>query len=199
MEKNLNLNIMHTTEEEPRQPLSMHPQKFIVWLFIVSIIMMFAGWTSAYIVAQADGAGSSVELPSIFTVSTVLLVLSSVSMHLAFRSARFDNIEQVKVFTAITFVLGLVFLILQFQGFDSLIEQDVFFVGGTAIDSFTYVLPFMHGVHILAGLIFLLVVLVKAYRYKVHSKNMMSMEMCSTFWHFLDGLWVYLFFFLQFN
>ena len=171
----------------------------MVWLFIVSIVMMFAGWTSAYIVAQADGAGTSAELPSIFTVSTVLLVLSSVSMHLAYRSGKKDNLGQIKLFTGITFVLGVGFLILQLQGFGTLINQDVFFVGGTAIDSFTYVLPFMHGLHIIAGLIFLIVILFKAYKYKVHSKNILSLEMCATFWHFLDGLWVYLFFVLQFN
>ncbi len=195
MENNLNL----TQAEQAQAPLSMHPQKFIVWLFIVTTVMMFAGWTSTFIVAQADGAGMAVELPGVFTVSTVLLVLSSISMHLAYRSGKKDNIGQVKAFTAATFILGVIFLVLQFQGFDSLKANEVEFVGGTVIDSFTYVLPFMHGLHITAGLIFLLVVLVKAFRYKVHSRNMASMEMCATFWHFLDGLWLYLFFFLQFN
>ena len=197
MEKNLNLNIMQA--EEAQAPLAMHPKKFIVWLFIVSIIMMFAGWTSTYIVALSDGAVQPVELPSIFTISTVLLVLSSITMHLAHRSGKKDNLSQIKIFTSITFILGVVFLVLQLQGFDKLGENEIAFVGGSVIDSFTYLLPVFHGLHIVAGLIFLLVVLVKAFRYKVHSKNMVSMEMCSTFWHFLDGLWLYLFFFLQFN
>ncbi len=120
-------------------------------------------------------------------------------MHLAYRAAKKDNLLQVKIFSALTLILGVAFLIGQFSGFDQLVANNVYFVGGNAIDSFTYVLPFMHGVHIIAGLIFLLVLMVKAFRYKVHSKNMLSMEMCSTFWHFLDGLWLYLFLFLQFN
>lgn len=194
-----NQNIQAMQVEQPQLPLSMHPKKFIVWLFIVSIVMMFAGWTSAYIVALADGAGQPVELPSLFTLTTVLLVLSSISMHAAYISAKKDNVFLVRLFTGLTLFLGLIFLVGQWNGFGQLVEQDVYFVNGTTIDSFTYVLPFMHGLHIIAGLIFLGLVLVKAFKYKVHSKNMLSMEMCTTFWHFLDGLWLYLFLFLQFN
>lgn len=197
--KSQNLDINIVQEEQPQLPLAMHPKKFIVWLFIVSIVMMFAGWTSAYIVAQADGAGQPVELPSLFTISTAVLVLSSFSMHAAYRAAKKDNLVQLRLFTILTFVLGVAFLVGQLVGFGKLTQQGVFFVGGTSIDSFTFVLPFMHGVHIIAGLIFLLILLVKVFRYKVHSKNMLSIEMCATFWHFLDGLWLYLFLFLQFN
>ena len=194
-----NLHIQAMPSEQPQLPLSMHPKKFIVWLFIVAIVMMFAGWTSAYIVAQADGAGTAVELPSLFTVTTVLLLLSSVTMHLAYISAKKDNLPLVRMFTGLTLLLGVVFLVGQWMGFGQLVEKDVYFVNGTAIDSFTYVLPFMHGLHIIGGVVFVAIVLVKAYKYKVHSKNMLSMEMCTTFWHFLDGLWLYLFLFLQFN
>lgn len=196
----MNTQNIHITQAEQQElPLSMNPRKFILWLFIVSIVMMFAAWTSAYIVAQAEGIGRGISMPSLFTITTGLLLVSSVSMHLAYRAAKKDNLLQVKLFSSLTFLLGLAFLIGQFAGFGQLVDGNVYFVGGNAIDSFTYVLPFMHGVHILAGLIFLLIVLVKAYRYKVHSKNMLSIEMCSTFWHFLDGLWLYLFLFLQFN
>lgn len=192
-----NINISQV--EQPQLPLSMHPRKFTVWLFIVSIVMMFAAWTSAYIVAQADGAGQPVELPSIFAISTALLVLSSFTMHAAYRAAKKDNLLQLRLFTVLTFVLGIAFLVGQLQGFSGLVANNVHFVGGSSIDSFTFVLPFMHGVHILAGLIFLLIILVKVFKDKVHSKNLVTMEMCTTFWHFLDGLWLYLFLFLQFN
>lgn len=192
-------NLTLSQAEQPQQPLSMNPRKFILWLFIVSIVMMFAAWTSAFIVAQAEGAGASITLPPFFTTTTVLLLVSSATMHLAYRAAKKDKLLQVKVFSALTFTLGIIFLAGQFSGFGQLVNENVYFVGGSAIDSFIYVLPFMHGMHIIAGLVFLLIVLVKAFRYKVHSRNMQSIEMCSTFWHFLDGLWLYLFLFLQFN
>ena len=185
--------------EQAKLPLAMNPKKFILWLFIVSIVMLFAAWTSAYIVAQAEGAGRPIQLPAIFGYSTGLLLLSSISMHLAYKAAKKDQLNLLRVFSSITFIFGVGFMAGQLLGFEQLIASNVYFVGGSAIDSFTYVLPFMHGLHILAGLLFLLVVLVQSFRYKVHSKNMLSMELCATFWHFLDGLWLYLFLFLTFN
>ncbi|EMR03030.1 cytochrome c oxidase subunit 3 [Cesiribacter andamanensis] len=186
-------------DQQPLQPLAMHPRKFIVWLFMVSIFMMFAGWTSAFLVARSEGDVLNIELPSLFTISTVLLVISSVTMHLAIRSARRDNLQGLKLFLGITLALGVVFLAAQWTGFARFMEMDIYFVGGTAVQSFMYVLPFMHGLHIIAGLIFVGLVLYRAYRFKVHSKNMLSLEMCATFWHFLDALWLYLFLFLTLN
>ena len=185
--------------EEAKLPLAMNPKKFILWLFIVSIVMLFAAWTSAYIVAQAEGAGRPIQLPPIFGYSTLLLIFSSISMHFTYRAAKKDQLSLLRIFSSITFVLGVGFLAGQLIGFEQLVASNVYFVGGSSIDSFTFVLPFMHGLHIVAGLIFLLIVLVQSFRYKVHSKNMLSIELCATFWHFLDGLWLYLFLFLTFN
>ncbi|MBW3545515.1 MAG: cytochrome c oxidase subunit 3, partial [Bacteroidetes bacterium] len=138
-------------------------------------------------------------LPNLFTITTVILLVSSVSMHLAKRAAAKDNLTAMRLLLSFTFLLGLAFIIGQWYGFDKLIEQEIYFVGGSALQSFLYVLPFMHGLHIIAGLIFLAIVLYKSYRFKVHSKNMVSLQMCATFWHFLDGLWLYLFLFLTLN
>lgn len=192
-------NINISQPEQPQLPLAMNPKKFILWLFIVTIVMLFAAWTSAYIVAQAEGAGGPISLPSLFGYTTGLLLLSSISMHLAYRAAKKDQLGLLRIFSTITFILGIGFLAGQLLGFEQLIASNVYFVGGSAVDSFTYVLPFMHGLHIVAGLLFLLVILVQSFRYKVHSKNILSMELCATFWHFLDGLWLYLFLFLTFN
>lgn len=192
-----NINIGQV--EQAKLPLAMNPKKFILWLFIVSIVMLFAAWTSAYIVAQAEGAGRPIQLPSLFGYTTVLLVFSSLSMHLAYRAAKKNQLTLLRIFSSITFVLGVGFLVGQLLGFEQLVAANVYFVGGSAIDSFTYVLPFMHGLHIVAGLVFLIIVLVKSFRFKIHSRNMLSIELCATFWHFLDGLWLYLFLFLTFN
>lgn len=192
-----NINLAHA--EEAEQPLSMHPKKFIVWLFIVSIFMMFAGWTSAFIVARSEGGLLNIELPKLFTITTVILLVSSVTIHLAKRAARKDNLVAVRLMLGFTFLLGTAFLIGQWLGFGKFVEQDIFFIGGSSVQSFLYVLPFMHGLHIIAGLIFVAIVLYRSFRFKVHSKNLASMEMCATFWHFLDGLWLYLFVFLTLN
>lgn len=192
-----NINLAHP--DGVQQPLAMNPRKFIVWLFIVSIIMMFAGWTSAFLVARTEVGALNIQLPNLFTITTVILLVSSVSMHLAKRAAAKDNLPAMRLLLGFTFLLGIAFIIGQWYGFDKLIEQDIYFVGGSALQSFLYVLPFMHGLHIIAGLIFLAIVLFKSFRFKVHSKNMVSLQMCATFWHFLDGLWLYLFLFLTLN
>ncbi len=192
-----NINLAHV--EEPQQPLTMHPKKFVVWLFIVSIIMMFAGWTSAFLVARSEGGLLNIELPNLFKITTVLLVISSVTIHLANRAASKDNLPALRMLLGITFVLGVAFLLGQWFSFDQLVAQDIYFIGGSSIQSFMYVLPFMHGLHIIAGLIFVAIVLYRSFHFKVHSKNMASLQMCATFWHFLDVLWLYLFLFLTLN
>lgn len=192
-----NINLAHV--EEAQQPLSMNPKKFIVWLFMVSIFMMFAGWSSAFMVARSEGGITNFELPNLFTITTVVLLISSVTIHLALRAARKDNLSGLRLLLGFTLLLGIAFLCGQWLSFGKLIEQDIFFIGSSPIQSFMYLLPFMHGMHIIAGLIFVVIVLVRSYRFKVHSKNIASLEMCTTFWHFLDGLWLYLFFFLALN
>lgn len=184
--------------EEPKQTLSMHPQKFALWLFIVTVVMIFAAFTSAYIVRRAEGNWLDFELPSLFWITSGTILLSSVSMHWAYVAAKKDQIAQMKIALAVTLGLGITFLIGQFAAWDALVAMEVFFVGNPA-GSFVYVLSGVHGLHIVSALIFLTVVLVKAFRYKIHSKQMDTMDMCVTYWHFLDGLWLYLFLFLLLN
>lgn len=178
--------------------LSMNPKKFILWLFIVSIVMIFAALTSAYIVRQADGNWLEYELPQMFYVSTAVIFLSSLSMHWALLSAKKDNFFNVKLGLSITLVLGLVFLYTQVQAWAQLVEINVFFVGNPS-GSFVYVLSGVHGFHIISGVIFLIIVLISSFRDQVHSKSLDTIEMSATYWHFLDGLWIYLFVFLILN
>ena len=184
--------------EEPKQTLSMHPQKFALWLFIVTVVMVFAAFTSAYIVRRAEGNWLDFELPTLFWTTSGIILLSSVSMHWAYYSAKKDQLVQLKIAMFITLGLGVAFLVGQFEAWGALVDQDVFFVGNPA-GSFVYVLSGVHGLHIISALLFLGIVVFKAFRYKVHSKRMDALEMCVTYWHFLDGLWIYLFLFLLLN
>ncbi len=182
------------------QPLSMHPKKFALWLFIISIVMIFAALTSAYIVRQGDGNWLDFSLPSMFTVSTGLILASSLTMHLAYRFAKADNINMVKIAMTVTTILGIAFLVAQFIGWGQLVDNNVYFSDPhTPAGSFIYVFTGLHGFHLITGVIFLIIVLFSAFRYKVHAKNMVQIEMCTTYWHFLDGLWIYLFLFLLMN
>lgn len=191
-----NLNLRYI--EEPKQTLSMHPKKFALWLFIVTVVMIFAALTSAYIVRQSEGNWLDFELPQRLYITSAIIFLSSISMHWAYVSAKKDNLGSLKISMGITAILGLAFLVGQLLSWQDMVAMDVYFVGNPA-GSFLYVLTGLHGLHLLSGVIFLLVVLVKAFRYKVHAKSTDQIEMCATYWHFLDGLWLYLFIFLLLN
>ncbi|MCH7514960.1 MAG: cytochrome c oxidase subunit 3 [Bacteroidetes bacterium] len=184
--------------EEPGRPVSMEPKKFALWLFIVTIVMLFAAFTSAYIVRQAEGNWLDFSLPSIFYWNTGILLLSSVTMQWAYNSAKRDDLKNVKTAIFLSIVLGIGFLVGQIFGWDMLVDDGVFFVGNPS-GSFMYIFTGLHGVHLISGIIFIIIVLIATIKYKVHSKNILLIEMCNTYWHFLDALWVYLFVFLLLN
>ncbi|NHE58517.1 cytochrome c oxidase subunit 3 [Cyclobacterium plantarum] len=184
--------------EGAEQPLSMHPKKFALWLFIVSVVMIFAGMTSAYIVRQSEGNWLEFDLPNVFWYSSAIIVLSSISLHWAYLSARKDDFNTLKIGLIITTILGLGFLIGQWYSWVALVAQDVYFVGNPA-GSFMYVFTGLHGIHLISGVIFLIIVLISSLRNKIHSQNLSQLDMCVTYWHFLGGLWLYLFMFLLLN
>ncbi len=177
---------------------SVNPKVFTMWLFIVSIIMLFAAFTSAYLVRKAEGNWVEFELPDLFYYSTAVLIGSSVSMHFAYLAAKKDQFNALRISISITFVLGLIFLIMQFYGWIQLVEKNVFFVGNPS-GSFVYVFSGLHGLHLVSGLIVLLVALVAAFRLKINAKELTQIKICTIYWHFLDALWVYLLLFLVFN
>lgn len=184
--------------ERSERPLSMHPKKFAMWLFMVTIAMLFAAFTSAYLVRQGEGNWMFYELPKEFFITTAILILSSLTMHYSYINAKKDNIKNVKLGLGLSVVLGLVFLIGQYFIWNILVNHEVYFVGNPS-GSFLYVLTGIHGVHLVSGIIFMIITLVKAYKYKIHSKNLTTLQMCASYWHFLDGLWVYLLIFLLLN
>ena len=178
-----------------------HPLKFALWLIIISIIMMFAAFTSAYIVRKEEGNWLEFDLPDNLLINTALLVLSSVFMQLAYFAAKKDNLNQLKIYLALTLGLGIAFLVGQWEAWGNLVNRNIFFGGSDAnpSGSFLYVLTGVHGFHLITGLIFVLIVLISSYRFKIHSKNLLRIELCTIYWHFLGGLWIYLYLFLTLN
>jgi len=185
--------------EEARKPLAMHPKKFALWLFIASVIMLFGAWTSAYIVKRADTGWAEITLPWHFWFNTGVIIASSITMFVATRAAKYDQISLLRFFIALTTLLGVAFLVGQFLAFGELVALNEYFAGGNASHSFIYVLTGAHGLHVVSGVVFLVITLVSAMRFRIHSKNMDQLEMCATYWHFLGILWLYLFVFLLLN
>ncbi|MDR2221977.1 MAG: cytochrome c oxidase subunit 3 [Flavobacteriaceae bacterium] len=171
----------------------------VMMLFALgSIVMVFAGLTSAYVVSKSrpDWLADFV-LPMDFTYSTIAIVLSSVTMHLAYKSIKANDRSKTTTYLISTLILGLLFVFLQFKGFGQVIESGYFFTGqgSTITTSFLYVIVIVHIAHLFGGMIALLVVIYNHFKQKYNSQQFIGIELCSWFWHFLDLLWVYLFLF----
>lgn len=184
---------MRLTEENKR----LKAGKMLMYLYIISVIMIFAGLTSAYIVRKAEGNWRFYELPNIFWISTLMIVLSSITHHLALMAAKNNKITQISTFLILTLILGIGFAFTQFMGWQQLVAIKVHLVGNPS-ESFVYILTGMHLVHMIGAIIFLFWATIKSFKYHFHQNNIFALDLCAKFWHFLDILWVYLFFFLLF-
>lgn len=173
-------------------------KKMLLWFAMISFIMVFAGLTSAFIVSKSRPDWKPIALPIAFSISTVVILLSSLTFLLAKKAIKNDNRSQTTLFLWLTLGLGIAFVVFQFQGFGLLVQQGYFPTGPTANvnSSFLFVLVFMHLVHLFGGLIALIVVIFNHARGKYNSKQTLGLELGAIFWHFLDFLWLYLFLFL---
>lgn len=172
-----------------------HPYKFTLWVAIGSIVMMFAGLTSAYIVKRNQANWTTFELPVAFWYSTAVMLLSSITIYLAGKAFRERLMNRYRLLTAITLALGVLFIAMQVVGFTYL-WQNGFTLQANVSFSFLYVIVGLHALHVVGGVIALLVMAMKAFSKKVRNYSTVPVELISTYWHFVDLLWIYLLFFL---
>lgn len=189
---------MTVQEEKQRQARS---YKLILLFAMLSMFMMFAGLTSAYLVsASRKDWIHNMIIPSAFTISTILIVMSSITIHFAKLSIKRDDRKNTTIFLLATLLLGLGFVYFQFKGFSQVIEMGYYFTGSesTVNTSFLYILTILHLAHLFAGVISLLIIIYNHFKQKYNSLQTTGIELGAMFWHFLDFLWVYLFLFLYF-
>lgn len=181
------------------QKKRMHPHKFTMWVAIGSILMMFAGLTSAYIVKRSQAGWIMLEIPVVFWYSTIAILLSSLMIHLSLKSLRQRDIKASRNWLVLTAVLGVLFLVLQIMGFKAFGEMDIRLVGAgsNASHSFLLAISGLHGLHVLGGVIALVVMAVRAVYSSTRNYNTVPLEVVSTYWHFVDLLWIYLFIFFN--
>ena len=176
-------------------------KKMMLWFGMISMSMTFAGLTSAYVVSssRADWI-QQIELPFAFTLSTLLIVLSSGSFYGALRMLRENKIKETQLLLLVTLGLALAFVYCQFQGFNGIIEKGYYFTGpeSSITTSYLYVLVLLHLAHLTAGIVIVLNILFKTLKGVYVQGNTLGFELALTFWHFLDILWVYLFLFVSF-
>lgn len=174
-----------------------HPYKFALWVGCSTLTMMFAALTSAYVVRQSGGNWLEFALPEVFKYSTIAIVLSSISLHGSFISFKKGKEMAYKGLLLLTFVLGMVFFAFQYQGWQTMEAMGVPFTLHPAGD-FVYVISWVHAAHVVGGIAILAVAIIHAFglKFKITDKRKIRFELSLTYWHFVDLLWVYLFFFL---
>jgi cytochrome c oxidase subunit III len=176
------------------QKKRIHPHKFTMWVAIGSIVMMFAGLTSAFIVKSNQTNWVPVVIPTVFWISTVAIVVSSITVQLALRSFKQRAMSQYRLLIGVTLLLGVAFVILQWLGFQDLWAQKITFKGSGA-GQFLYVIFGLHAIHVVGGIIALIVMYIKAFIGKTKLYSSVPVEVAAIYWHFVDALWIYLLFF----
>jgi cytochrome c oxidase subunit 3 len=183
---------------DEREP-GVEPKKFVLWLLLVSSIMLFAGFTSAYIVRRGEGEWVVFELPIMFMLNTGVVVLSSVFMQWAYIAAKKDELNQTKIGLGLAIVLGTLFCIMQYWGWSQMVYNSIYFGFANPSGSFVYVITGLHMAHVIIGILYLVIIFIQTFRFKVHKKAIRGIAMCNTYWHFVGILWIYLYVFLLLN
>jgi len=168
------------TEKEKRD----RSKKMMLWFGIISMVMTFAGLTSAYIVSsKRPDWVSGFELPDVFEISTILIILSSITLFAAKSTLKSGNKSSTSILLYIT-----------------LLNEGYYFTGPTSTinSSYIYVLVLAHLVHLAAGIIVLTVIIYNHMKNKYNAEKMLGFTIGTTFWHFVDVLWLFLFLFLSF-
>ncbi|HDZ06919.1 hypothetical protein LCGC14_0051090 [marine sediment metagenome] len=176
-------------------------KKMMLWFGIVSLLMGFAGWTSAYIVSSSrEDWSSDILLPNSFLYSTVVIIISSFCYMLAKNAIKDGENAKGTKWLWVTLGLGVLFVVLQFSGFSQMVADGYYFTGPTSSIKVSYIflIAMVHIVHVVAGMISLLVVLYNQNKGKYSTENYLGVTLGATFWHFLDLLWIYLVLFMFF-
>lgn len=183
--------------EQSAQRKKIHPKKFAMWIAIGSIIMMFGGLTSGYIVRKSQGNWDSFKLPLTFYISTVVILLSSVTLMMAVRTFKQRKMQAHRSLVTITLILGIAFTIFQYVGFKDLYGQMKW--NNNVSFQYLIVITLVHALHIIGGVVALIILFFQTFSKKVKTYSTTGLEIVSTYWHFVDILWIYLFIFFIMN
>ncbi|HMG73839.1 MAG TPA: cytochrome c oxidase subunit 3 [Pyrinomonadaceae bacterium] len=173
-----------------------------VWVAIGSILMLFVALTSAYIVRSASSNDwQPIAMPKVLWLSTALILISSMTMEVSRRSLKQQRDQAYGRWLIVTVVLGLAFLATQLFAWRQLVRQGVY-LASNPYNSFFYLFTAAHGLHLLGGILALAYLLLRTTRKRNTVEGELrragAADAATIYWHFMDGLWVGLFFLLFF-
>ena len=177
------------------QKTRLHPLKYAMWIALGSIVMMFAGLSSAYIVKRNQANWLTFDIPLIFWYSTAVIILSSIAIMLSRKAFLNRKMKQYKSWLGVTTLLGAVFVFMQYMGFVQLWNSGITITRNVSF-SFLYVIVSLHALHVIGGVIALLIIFLKSFKIKTKIYSSLTIDLMNTYWHFVDFLWIYLLIFL---
>lgn len=159
--------------------------------------MMFAALSSAYIIRQSAGNWLEFPLPSLFYVSSGIIIISSVTLHFCLSAFKAGNESRYKSLLVVTLILGFAFVISQFQAWNTMFESGLPLTGNPS-PSFVYVLTGLHAAHVLGGIVALLLAIIQGFYLPMVPtlRRINRLRLTTTYWHFMGFLWIYLLLFL---
>ena len=187
--------------EGTRKEKVQRSKKTMMWFAMVSMTMTFAGLTSAYVVSKSRRDWDiDLVFPISFTISLFVIIASSASLHFVKKAIEKNNRSLATILLSITVALGIAFVFLQFKGFENMMGQGYHFTGPTSniVSTFMFIIVATHLAHIVGGLIVLFVLIYNHFKQRYQKGKTLGLELGAMYWHFVDILWVYLFFFLYF-
>jgi cytochrome c oxidase subunit III len=177
------------------QKSRLHPHKFALWIALASIVMMFAGLSSAYIVKRNQANWLTFDLPLIFWYSTGVIIISSITIMLSRKAFINREMQNYKKWLMVTTLLGIAFVIMQYTGFAQLWRSGITLTRNVSF-SFLFVIVGLHAVHVIGGVTALIILLLKSFSSKRKNYSRISIDLMNTYWHFVDFLWIYILIFL---
>lgn len=180
-------------DDDSRRGLSLAAYRVMMWLLLGAVVMMFAALSSVYIALPGGAEWQPIRMPRMLMLSTGIILTSSVTMSKARRSLKQGSDTRYRRFLLATLLLGLGFLGTQLLGWRQLLAQGVYF-SGHPHSSFYFLFTGAHGVHLLGGIMGLSYLVAGNSRWSEQpEKRQTFTDVVALYWHFMDGVWVWLF------
>lgn len=185
-----------------------HPNNVLLFLTLFGLTALFLSLSIALVYSRLQNGQPPVRLPNIFFFNTLILLGSSATMLWAKRSYLQDNTQHYQRALLSTMGLSIVFMIAQYIGWYTLFTNNISITSSNSA-SYLYVISALHFAHVIAGLPFLGIFLWRARRemkepvtvlvYFSDPEKRLKLRLLTIYWHFLDGLWIYLVLFFWIN
>jgi cytochrome c oxidase subunit 3 len=174
-----------------------HPKLFLLYLSFGSMLMLFSAFCSALIVRKGDIRQAWIELPlpSAFLYSTLIIIISSITIHFAYKYI--ETKQKFILWSCFTLILSFVFVGLQWKGWNDLQSMQIF-LNGNPSGSFIYVISWVHGLHYLGGILAFLLIILNFRKSTIGVDQKMTFNILMQYWHFIGLVWVSLYLFFKF-